>query len=323
MCDTPRSMIAVRVARYGGAEELALERIAVPEPSHGQVLVRVFAAGVGPWDALVRSGSSGLPQTLPLTPGSDIAGIVETIDASSEPALKAGEAVFGLTNTLFTGGYAQYALASLDSIARKPATLDFSHAASVPVVASTAWQMIFDRAAVSAGQTVLILGAAGNVGAYAVQLARWAGARPIAVAGAADADYVRSLGAAEVIDFKTQRFEELVHGSDAVIDCVGGDSQERSFAAIKRGGILVSSVSQPSPELAARYGVRTAYFIVAVTTALLDRIRKLIDDGTLRTDLGVVLGLADARKAHEMLAKTLPHPRGKIVLDVASTPPEP
>lgn len=299
-------MIAVCVHRYGGPEVLTLEETAVPVPSKNEALIRVHAAGVGPWDALLRTGNSGIPQTLPLIPGSDVAGVVEAT----------GEEVYGLTNPSFAGGYAQYAVASLDSIARKPKSLSFVEASSVPVVAVTAWQMLFDRAKVSAGQTVLVHGAAGNVGAYAVQLAHWAGARVIAVAGASDAEYVRKLGADDVIDFRTQRFEDRVSGVDAVMDTVGGDTQTRSFAVIKPGGMLVSSVSQPSQELAMQHGVRTAFFIVAVPKAQLERIAQLIDDGVLKTDVGVVLGLADARTAHEMLAGTVPHPRGKIVLDL-------
>jgi NADPH:quinone reductase-like Zn-dependent oxidoreductase len=306
MCERVRYMIAVIVHQYGGPQELLLEETATPVPASGETLVRVDAAGVGPWDALIRTGRGGLPQSLPVTPGSDIAGIVEAT----------GEPVFGVTNRSFTGGYAQYAAASQSSIARKPASLSFVEAASVPVVAATAWQMLFDRAEIRASQTVLVHGAAGNVGAYAVQLARWTGARVVAVAGAADAAYVRGLGASEVIDFRTQRFEELVEGVDAVIDTVGGDTQERSFKVIKPGGMLVSSVSQPSETLAAEHNVRTAFFIVDVPREQLERIAQLIDDGTLKVDLGVVLSLADARKAHEMLAGTLPHPRGKIVLDV-------
>jgi NADPH:quinone reductase-like Zn-dependent oxidoreductase len=310
-------MLAIRVHRFGGPEELVLEETSMPVPSVGEALIRVCAAGVGNWDALVRSGRSGLPQALPLTPGACIAGVLEQIGPGSAPtSLKPTDAVYGMTNPSFTGGYAQYALAMLDSIARKPASTSFVDAASVPVVAVTAWQMLFDRADLRAGQTVLVQGAAGNVGAYAVQLARWAGARVIAVAGAADAQHLLDLGAAEVIDFRTQRFEDHVAGVDVVIDTVGAATQAQSFAAIKRGGILVSSVSEPSTALAAQYGVRTAYFIVAVSAAQLERIAQLLHDRTLRTDLGVVLALADARKAHEMLGGTIPHPRGKIVLDV-------
>ncbi|HYL27146.1 MAG TPA: NADP-dependent oxidoreductase, partial [Candidatus Nitrosotalea sp.] len=295
---------AVRVHEYGGPDQLVLDEVALPTPTAGEALVRVCAAGVGPWDALLRTGNSGLSQTLPLIPGSDIAGVVEAT----------GEEVYGVTNPSFAGGYAQYATASRASIARKPSRLSFVEAASVPVVAVTAWQLLFDHANVAAGQRVLVHGAAGNVGAYAVQLARWAGAEVVATAGSGDLGYVSTLGAEEVIDFQAQRFEEHASAVDAVIDTVGGATQERSFSVIKPGGIIVSSVSPPAQTLAAKYGVRAEFFIVSVTSAQLERIGGLIDDGVLQTDVGIVLDLTDARLAHEMLAGEVPHPRGKIVL---------
>jgi NADPH:quinone reductase-like Zn-dependent oxidoreductase len=300
-------MKAIVIHNFGGIDELQLEDVPIPKPGPGQVLVHVRAAGVGPWDALVRTGQSGLPQPLPLTPGSDVAGVVEGT----------GEEIFGVTNPSFTGGYAEYALASKDSIATKPSSLSFVEAASAPVVAVTAWQMLFDHAKIGRGQSVLVQGAAGNVGGYVVALAHWAGARVIAVADACDAAYLRGLGAEKTIDYHTERFEDEVANVDAVIDTVGGETQARSFAVLRRGGIIVSSVSQPSPELAERYGVRGDYFIVAVERPQLVRIAQLFEEGVLEADIGVVLPLSDARRAHEMLAGTVIHPRGKIVLDVS------
>lgn len=314
-------MKAIRVHQYGGPDRLELEDVTLPEPGPGEALVQVRAAGVGPWDALVRTGHSGLPQTLPLVPGSDIAGTVVRVEGQPGGAFKAGDAVYGVTNPSFTGGYAEYAVAKLESIAPKPERLGFVEAAGVPVVAVTAWTMLFERANVRAGQTILILGAAGNVGAYAVQLARWAKADVAAVAGSRDEAFVRDLGAGIVIDYKSQRFEDLVRDVDVVIDTVGGEAQARAFAVLRRGGSLISAVSPPSEELAERQGIRATFFIVEVTTERLGRITKLIDEGVLKTDLGTVLDLADARKAHEMLAGTLAHPRGKIVLDVPLEPP--
>lgn len=292
-------MLAVRVHEYGGPERLTLEEVPVPEPTSKQALVRVVGAGVGPWDALVRTGTSGLPQTLPLTLGSDIAGVIERVD-ETVAGIHAGDAVYGLTNQSFTGGYAQYALASTGSIARKPERLDFIEAASAPVVAVTAWQMLFDCASLSRGQTVLVLGSHGNVGAYAVQLAQWAGARVIPICSG-------------------DGFDNRVFDVDVAIDTVGGKTQERAFSTLKRDGILVSSVSQPPNDLAERYGVRAAFFIVDVTTEKLERIAKLFDDGVLIPHVAVVLPLAEARTAHEMLAGTVPHASGKIVLDVSRT----
>ena len=184
---------------------------------------------MGPWDALVRSGRSGVQQTLPLTPGADIAGVVEQITVVNDAPLKPGDAVYGVTNAWFTGWIRAVCGRVTLSIARKPARLSFAEAAGVPVVAVTAWQMLFNRAKVNAGETVLVLGAAGNVGAYAVQLAHSARAHVVGIARSKDAEYVHGLGADRVIDSPTQRFEELVTGVDAVIDTIGGETQERSF----------------------------------------------------------------------------------------------
>ena len=308
-------MIAVRVHRYGGPDVITVDRVPIPEPAQGQALVRVHAAGVGPWDALVRSGNSGIAQALPLTLGSDIAGIVERVHGDATEVLQSGDAVFGLTNDSFTGGYAEYAVAELASLARKPQSLSFTDAAGVPVIAVTAWKMLFEHADLASGQSVLVLGGAGNVGAYAVQLARNAGATVFASGSLEDAAYMKSLGASETIDYKALPLRKHVSGVDVVIDTVGAEAQEAAFEVIKPGGVLVSSVSQPSEDRAKTCGVRVSFFIVDVPRFELERIAKLIDDGILKTNLGIVLNLDDARKAHEMLANTVPHPRGKIVLN--------
>jgi len=202
-------------------------------------------------------------------------------------------------------------------MAQKPKTLSFIEAASAPVVTVTAWQMLFDYARVTAGQTVLIHGAAGNGGAYAVQLAKQAGLHVVATAASADLDYVRGLGAGRVVDYKRERFEESLTGVDVVLDTVGGDTQQRSLRVLKPGGILVSVVS-PVPETTQKhYGVRAAYFYVDVTTAWLNKITELFDSGKLVTDVGTVLTVEEAHIAHEML-RGAPHKRGKIVLSIAA-----
>jgi NADPH:quinone reductase-like Zn-dependent oxidoreductase len=311
-----RTMKAWRVNSFGGVDALTLEEIAQPKPGAGEILVRVNAAGVGPWDGWIRSGHSALPQPLPLTLGSDLSGTVAAIgDGVTDFAV--GEAVYGVTNARFTGAYADYAVASAGMIAGKPDSLTDAEAASVPVIAVTAWQALFEQARVGQGQTVLIHGAAGNVGAYAVQFARQSGARVIATAGTGDIEIVRSLGADVVVDYKTQRLEDAVHDVDVVIDLVGGETQERSFAVLKQGGLLVSAVSKPDQALVERYGVRALFFLVEVTTMHLTRIAEMIDAGELTVNVGQVLPFADARIAHEMLEGRRPHPRGKIVLSVS------
>jgi len=308
-------MKAVRVHKFGPPEVIALEDVPKPEPRNGEVLVQVKAAGIGPWDALIRSGKSALPQPLPLVLGSDLSGVIDSIGPGVEP-FKVGDEVFGVTNERFIGAYAEYALAKAAMIAPKPKSLNHTHAASVPVVAVTAWQMVFDFARLSSGQSVLIQGGAGNVGGYAVQFAKLAGALVIATASAKDVSYVRSLGGVGVIDYRATRFEERVKETDAVIDTVGGDTLDRSYGVLKRGGIVVSSAAQPSNEKAEHHGVRAVFFLVQVTTERLRKIAELIDAEKLRTEVGEVLWLDEARKGHEML-EGAPHRRGKIVIKVA------
>jgi NADPH:quinone reductase-like Zn-dependent oxidoreductase len=308
-------MKAARVLRFGPPNVITNDDLPQPKPSAGQLLVRVKAAGVGHWDALIRKGKVKL-QPLPLILGSELSGIIEGVGADVS-GFKLGDEVYGATNEQFSGAYAEYALPSARRMAPKPKALSFIEAASAPIVTVTAWQMLFEYAHVTAGQTVLIHGAAGNVGAYTVQLAKQAGLHVVATAGSADLDYARGLGAETVVDYQTERFEEAVTGVDVVLDTVGGDTQQRSLPVLKPGGILVSVVS-PVPEATqTRYGVRAAYFYVDVTTARLNTITELFESRTLVTDVGTVLPLADARLAHEMLDGA-PHKRGKIVLSIAA-----
>jgi NADPH:quinone reductase-like Zn-dependent oxidoreductase len=308
-------MKAARVLQFGPPSVITNDDLPRPEPASGQLLVRVKAAGVGNWDALIREGKVVL-QPLPLILGSELSGIVEAIGAEVS-GFKLGDEVYGATNEQFSGAYAEYALPLARMMALKPKTLNFIEAASAPIVTVTAWQMLFEYAHVAAGQTALIHGAAGNVGAYAVQMAKQSGLHVVATAGSADLDYVRSLGAEKVVDYKKERFEESVTGVDAVLDTVGGDTQQRSLRVLKPGGILVSVVS-PVPETTqTHYGVRAAYFYVDVTTAHLNKITELFDSRKLVTDVGTVLALEEARIAHEMLGGA-PHKRGKIVLNIAA-----
>jgi NADPH:quinone reductase-like Zn-dependent oxidoreductase len=310
------AMRAARVHAFGPPEAITIERLPLPSPGGGEVLVRVAAAGVGPWDGWIRAGRSVLPQPLPLTLGSDLSGTVEAV-GPGVAGFGRGQEVYGVTNGRFTGAYADYALAEAGRIAPKPATLDHLQAASVPVIAVTAWQMLFDHARVEEGRRVLIHGGAGNVGAFAVQLARHAGAHVIATASAADIGHVRELGADEAVDFRTTPFESAAREVDAVIDLVGGETLERSFAVLKRGGVLVSAVAQPDQARAAERGVRALFMLVDVTTAALAGIGRLLAAGRLRTRIGEILPLDQAVLAHRML-EGMPHKPGKIVLRVAA-----
>lgn len=305
-------MKAVRIHRFGPPDAIVVEEIARPTPAEGEVLVRVAASGVGPWDAIIREGKSKVSPPPPLTLGSDLSGTVEAVGPGIA-GFKIGDEVYGVTNPGFCGANAEYAVAVASMIAHKPRRLSHVEAASVPVVAVTAWQMLFEHANVVAGQSVLILGAAGNVGAYAVQFAVSAGVRVIATGGPDDAAYVCSLDAENFVNTKTGTLDESLPPVDAVIDLVGGDTAERALRLAKLGGIFVSVVS--SGTVPQRPGVRSVFFYAEVTTARLDRISELFDKATIVAKVGTVLPLEGVRRAHEMLAGA-PHERGKIVLRV-------
>src|SRR5919202_508214 len=302
---THSTMMAWRVHEFGPPSVMRFERVPRPNPGPGEVLVKVEAAGVGPWDGWIRAGKSALPQPLPLTLGSDLSGEIVGMGPGVSD-LRVGDQVYGVTNPQFIGAYAEYAVASAAMVSRKPTSLTYIEAASVPVIAVTAWQALFDQAQLRADQTVVIHGAAGNVGAYAVQLACRAGVRTIATVATDDIPFVRNLGADTVIDYRTQRFEDEVRDADAVIDLVGGETQERSFRVLRRGGKLISAVSRPDQHLAQSHGVEAAFFLVNVTSQYLTEIAGLVDGGQLRTRVGAVLPLADAREAHFMLERVRP-----------------
>jgi NADPH:quinone reductase-like Zn-dependent oxidoreductase len=305
-------MKAARIHNFGGPNEIVIEDVPVPVPAPGEVLVRVAATGVGPWDALIREGKSALSPPLPLTLGSDLSGVVEAVGRGVSE-FKNGDEIYGVTNPQFCGANAEYAVASANMIALKPLRLTDVEAASVPVVAVTAWQMLFDYGHAERDQTVMILGAAGNVGAHAVQFAVRAGLHVIAVVTEKESDYVRSLGAENIVNSQKGISEGSVPPFDLLIDTVGGETLERLLPGLKHGGVLVSVVSShPQPS---RPDVRNVFFYVEVTTERLNTISKLFDRAELIPKVGSVLPLKEVRTAHEMLAGA-PHKRGKIVLKV-------
>lgn len=307
-------MKAARIHQFGPPDVVVIDLLPRPNPAARELLVRVRAAGVAPWDALIREGKSKVSPPPPLTLGSDLSGMVDAI-GPGVTEFRVGEEVYGVTNRQFCGANAEYALASAAMVAKKPRQLNHVEAASVPVVAVTAWQMLFEYAEIAAGQSVLIFGAGGNVGGYAVQLATSADLDVVAVAGAKDIDRVRNLGAKTVLNYQTDSFEKTIPQVDAALDLVGGKALEQALGKVKSGGVLVSVVSTgPLPQ---RPGVRSVFFYADVTTARLDLLTERFDEGKLATHVGSVLPLEDARTAHRMLAGA-PHKSGKIVLEMAA-----
>jgi len=310
-------MQAARIHRFGPPDVIELEQIERPAPSEGEVLVQVGAAGVGPWDAWVRSGKSAIEQPLPLTLGSDISGRVVALGAGVK-GFALGQEVFGVTNPRFTGGYAEFAVAGAAGLAPKPRALSQIEAASAPVVAVTARQMLFEHGRVRDGDRVLIHGAGGNVGAYALRLAKAAGADVVGTALGPGVGYARSLQAGPVVDTSSSAFAALARSFDVVIDTVGGELQRRSFDLLKPGGRLVSSVSQPDPVQAQKLDVQATFMLVQVTTAALLDIANLFDAGVITPHIAQVFPLEAARLVHEMLDDLKPRPNGKLVLELTS-----
>jgi len=304
---------AIRIHQYGGPEQLKLEQVQRPEPQQGEVLIRVHAAGVNPVDWKITAGmmKAFLPVQFPYIPGHDIAGVVEEV-GPGVTAFQKGQAVFGQSAH---GGYAEYITASVATLALKPKTLSFDEAAAIAVGATTAWQGLFDHGGLLAGQRVLVQGAAGGVGLFAVQFARWKGAQVIGTTSTANVDFVRSLGAETVVDYKTTSVEQAVHNVDLVLDTVGSSTLDASLRAVKPGGTLVSIAGQASAEKVRERNVHFASFGAQVSSELLSTFAQLIDDGQVKVIVGATFPLSEAAQAHELSEKG--HGRGRIVLHIA------
>src|SRR5215472_14264752 len=294
-------MKAVRLHGRGGPDHLVYEDAPQPRPGAGEVLVRVYATGVIAkqlkWDVTYQT-KAGSPRALPI-PGRDLSGVVEEVGPGVTEPVKGSE-VYAMLDYGYDGAEAEFTIALPNELAPKPRTLDHVQAAAVPLTALTAWQALFEHARLVAGQTVLIHGAAGGVGVFAVQLAHWTGAQVIATASARNRDFLLELGASAVIDYTTTRFEEVVHGVDLVFDTVGGDTLQRSWQVVKPGGVLVTIVSPPpSFENAKAHGIRPFWFAVEPNRDALIQIGTLIDAGHLRPIIDTVFPLSQARQAYE------------------------
>lgn len=308
-------MKAVRIHEFGGPETLQLEDLPRPEPGFGEVLVQVLAASVNPVDYKIRKGGYVSKDALPLTLGRDIAGLVDLVGPAVS-GFRPGDAVYAMLPPS-RGGYAEFVSVKAEDTAKKPARLDFIRAAAVPLAGLTAWQGLFDEGELKAGQRVLIHGAAGGVGHFAVQLARWRGAEVIATCSAEDMEFVRRLGASQAIDYHAERFEDLVSDVDLVFDLVGGETQDRSWTVLKAGGALVSTVRQPDESKAAEWRARGLVFMAQPNGPELSEIARLIDDGQVTPNIDRVFPLQDAGEAERELETA--HVRGKVVLEVAPT----
>ena len=312
------TMKAVRIHNYGGSDVLTYEDAPRPEPLADQVLVRVRAASVSPIDWKMREGylQQWIPLAMPAILGRDLAGDVVAV-GSDVTNFQVGDAVFGMAN-MSTGSQAEYVAVPEAEVAAKPGSLEYEVAAAIPNSGLAAWQTLVETGELQAGQRVLIHGAAGGVGTLAVQIAKMIGAYVIGTASGANGEFVRNLGADEVIDYHTTRFEDVVQDVDLVLDTIGGDTQERSWGVLKPGGMLVTLVglTPEAAEIAAAGGIRSNMVSARTDPTHLRRIAELIEAGQIRPVLNTVLPLAEARTGYDMNQGG--HTRGKIILRVSS-----
>ncbi|MBO9702966.1 MAG: NADP-dependent oxidoreductase [Sporocytophaga sp.] len=302
-------MKAINLYNYGTAETLQFNETLVPQINEDQVLVKVYAASVNHIDGLKASGAIQqiYPLQFPWIPGSDFSGKIEAL-GSKVTGFKVGDEVYG--NSPTGGAYAEYVAANPNAISQKPKSLSFIEAASVPVVAGTAWQGLFKYAHLISGQTILIHGGAGAVGAYAVQFAHQAGAKVIVTASGTDKAYLTSLGADEVIDYKTNTFESMVNDVDVVFDLVGGEVQKRSYSIIKKGGYLIATNQPVSEEDALKHKFSGIFMHHVPSSKDLSYFAELFDKGLLKADIAKVFSIEKTSEAWKALSLNLP---GKIL----------
>jgi NADPH:quinone reductase-like Zn-dependent oxidoreductase len=305
-----KKMKAVVIKAYGNNDVVEYTDVDRPQPQAGEVLVKIHAAGINPVDWKIRNGlGQRLGMSLPIHLGGEIAGTIEDLgDGVSE--FNVADAIYGI---IPSGGFAEYAVAKAGDLAPKPANLDFRQAAAIPLGALTAWQAMFDLANLSSGQRLLITNSSGGVGSLAVQIAKAMGAHVTAMGSTSNEDYVRSLGADDFIDYKKQRFEDVAHDMDVVFDTVGGDTFDRAFVTLQKGGFLVTAVAFPQDE-ASKYGVGVARVYCKPNARQLVSIRELAEAGKLKPNVATVLPLASIKQALDLSESG--RTRGKIVLHV-------
>ncbi len=304
----------IRFDHFGDNDVLYTADLAVSEPDALQVLVKVYGAGINPMDFRIRSGQypSVREDRLPYTLGREVCGVIEQCGAQA-PRFAVGDEVFGIVD-IHGGGYAEHVVVDQHALARKPAGLDYLQAAAVPLAGSTAWQGLFKYGRLESGQSILIQGGSGGVGHFAVQFAKAHGARVLTTVSTANVEFAHDLGADVVIDYKKQRFEDYAHHVDMVFDLIGGQTRERSWPVLRRGGVLVTTRDTPSAEQAAHFGVRALRFTVEADGADLERIASRVDMGLMKPHIEAVFDLEAARKA--LASVETGHTVGKVVLRV-------
>lgn len=306
-------MKAAIINNYNANVEIA--EIEEPALDGDSVVVAVHAASLNPIDNIVRAGhmKDVIPIGFPYVMGYDLSGVVKSVGAQVTD-FKPGDAVFARPNQQDSGSLAQFARVEQSELALKPENISHEEAASIPLAGLTAWQALYDKANLKTGQKILIHAGSGGVGTLAIQIARHIGAHIATTVSERNAELVRSLGADEVIDYKTQNFEDIVSDYDVVLDMLGGETMNRSFKVLKKGGALVSIKGQDTENLAEKHGVRFEWFFMSPDGAQLAQLGKLIEAGTVKPVLDSTYELGEVSDAYDRLADG--HAVGKIVVSV-------
>jgi alcohol dehydrogenase len=315
-------MKSVQINRFGGSEVIEVSQ-SIPEPalSAGKVLVSVKAASVNPADWKIREG--GLQQIIhlefPSTLGMDFSGVIKQVgEGESNSEFNQGDEVYGQAGVINggSGAFAEMTLAKTESIANKPKRLSHAEAAALPLVGVSAWRALVENIGLSKGQKILIHGGAGGIGSIAIQLGKRLGTYVATTVSTNDKQFVQELGADQVIDYKAQNFEDMIHDYDAVFDTVGGDTYKRSFKVLKKGsGIIVSMLEQPNSQLMDQHGVKAIFQFTQADRERLTKVAKWIDENKdIRVNIDKTFSLDEAGQALDYQKDV--HPRGKVVLTV-------
>lgn len=309
-------MKAVQIHKFGDADQLIYENAATPDLKPDDVLVQVYATSINPVDWKIRKG--GYPgsdkRQFPIILGWDVSGVI-VFKGEEVQGFEIGDEIYARPNVSRNGTYAEYVAVNYQEIAIKPRSIDHIHAAAIPLAGLTAWQGLFDHGKLEAGQKVLIHAAAGGVGTLAVQLAKWKGAYVIGTASEDNIDFLKELGADEVIDYKNEDFAEKLSGIDLVFDLIGGDVQQKSLEVLKPGGILVTTVGLKDEAGVKAKGMTGVQYMAQSVPADLEQLAQLIDEGKLKPVIAGIMPLSEASEAHKKSEKG--HTKGKIILRVA------
>lgn len=313
-------MKVIQIKKYGSNDVVEVNETApAPSLSSGKILVNIKASGVNPVDWKIREGymQQIMPLQFPSTLGLDFSGVVKQVEEDAHSDFKQGDEVYGQAS-IFSGGsgaFAELALASKDSIAHKPKTLNYLEAAALPLVGVSAWQAFVERIGLSKDKKVLVQGGAGGIGSIGIQLAKHLGAFVATTVSTDDKQFVQELGADQVIDYKTENFEDIVHDYDAVFDTVGGDTYKRSFKVLKKGsGMIVSTLEQPNSELMNQYGIKAVFLFSQVNRQRLTKLAEWVDQNNIKVNIDKTFSLDEAAKALDYQKEG--HPRGKLVLTI-------